>query len=378
MGNRKVHITLVGGQPAPVYHGIVAIKPDLIVYIYSTSSIKALESLKEVVKIPFVTHELGPTDPSEIQGLARKLKEEYAEDEITLNISSGLKSWSHLFGYEFQNAPNAAVVYMDQNNVLWNYNTMDSSSDFEFNMHSIFRLYGNPLDNNYTRYSDYTESDKACIKKIEEIRKFDFNTFNKLTVSLDKAQKHTLQQSPFGSFYAGESFIEWEKATPTTPGFARIHVYKKKREMEVTLESPNIISILFHSGWFELKVANLMNDWDKSKEICMNCRFPSKKNADKNECDVIVNSGTKILFVECKTQICKVNDIDKFRSVVKNYGGTGSKGLFITQSPMTDLAREKCKEHNILAFSLDDPHPHGVAKELYELLDSELFNINEK
>ncbi len=30
----KIHITLVGGQPAPVYNGIVATNPDDLVYVY--------------------------------------------------------------------------------------------------------------------------------------------------------------------------------------------------------------------------------------------------------------------------------------------------------------------------------------------------------
>ena len=33
----KVHITLVGGQPAPVYNGIVATRPDKVVFVYSNS-----------------------------------------------------------------------------------------------------------------------------------------------------------------------------------------------------------------------------------------------------------------------------------------------------------------------------------------------------
>lgn len=40
----RVHITLVGGQPAPVYHGIVATKPDKVVFIYSDDSQEVLES----------------------------------------------------------------------------------------------------------------------------------------------------------------------------------------------------------------------------------------------------------------------------------------------------------------------------------------------
>lgn len=34
----KIHITLVGGQPAPVYNGIIATQPDKVVFIYSKDS----------------------------------------------------------------------------------------------------------------------------------------------------------------------------------------------------------------------------------------------------------------------------------------------------------------------------------------------------
>ena len=48
----KVHITLVGGQPAPVYHGIVATQPDYVFYVCSKSadSKRAQKVLKKVLK----------------------------------------------------------------------------------------------------------------------------------------------------------------------------------------------------------------------------------------------------------------------------------------------------------------------------------------
>jgi len=123
----------------------------------------------------------------------------------------------------------------------------------------------------------------------------------------------------------------------------------------------------------------MLSKWDKGKNIYLNCHFPFKPNVDKNEVDIIVNTGSKILFVECKTQITHTTDIDKFRSVVKGYGGIGSKGIFVTDAKMTDIAREKCKEHGLLSFSLQDDHL-GMSNEkaLAILLDSELFNINTK
>ena len=122
----RIHITLVGKQAAPVYNGIIATHPDRVAYIYSEESRDVVERIKKAV--PDIACDdmppLDPTDPKQINNRVQDLIEKYKRDEITLNISSGLKSWSHLFGIAFDKEPNATVVYMDQNNILWNYRTM--------------------------------------------------------------------------------------------------------------------------------------------------------------------------------------------------------------------------------------------------------------
>lgn len=378
----RVHITLVGGQPAPIYHGVIATSPDKVVYIVSSSTKKLLSALKKEIKIPSESILLDPTDPHKILSVVVSLAKQYSSDEVTVNISSGLKSWSHFFGVIFDSQPNAAVVYMDQNNILWNYKDMTSSKNFVFDMHALFRLYGNSIDNNYRRFSDYTEEDLRCIPQIENIRYFNIRDFNSLTALLTKEQECILDTRNYGTFYTenSDSYVEWEKSTPERVGYIRLVLYKRDgRCRELTYESENVVDILFNSAWFELKVATILSDWDKTKEICMNCRFPYNPSSDKNETDIIVNTGTKILFVECKTQIAKPTDIDKFRSVVKTYGGMGSKGLFITDAPMNDVSRKKCEENDIIHFSLKEDHGRVTAEQaLYNLLNSELFNINPK
>ena len=75
--------------------------------------------------------------------------------------------------------------------------------------------------------------------------------------------------------------------------------------------------------------------------------------------------------------INNITDIDKFASVIKNYGGTGSKGIFITDAKMSDSAKQKCNEHNILTFSLQDENMGMTHEKALSIkLDSELFNIN--
>lgn len=372
----KIHITLVGGQPAPVYMGVIATEPDMVVYIYSQDTSSVLDKLKNEIHITSEEHLLDVTNPNEIKQCAKKLAERYKADEVTMNISSGLKSWSYWFGIVFDKYPNTAVVYMDQNNTLWNYRTMQASSGYTFDMHTLFRLYGNSIDNNYTPFSEYTDEDFAAIKKVEAIRKVNHTVFNKLTALLDTKKKNILSNQKTGSFSdPSMSAVRWDKEACKV----EITLFAKRYVKSEVIESPHAIDIVFNSGWFEAKIARLLSRWDKAKEICINCRFPFKPKVDKNEVDIIVNTGSKILFVECKTQIANTTDIDKFRSVIKGYGGMGSKGIFITDAPMTDIAKAKCEERGILTFSLQDEHlGMSIEKALFMLLESDLDSINTK
>lgn len=216
----KIHITLVGGQPAPVYHGIVATTPDKVVFIYSRESMSVLEKLKNEIPIAIEEQEpLDATDPQKIFDRANSLARKFNADEVTVNISSGLKSWSHIFGVVFDKMPNASVVYMDQNNVLWNYRTMEKKDDFQFDMHTLFRLYGNSLENNYKSFSDYTEEDVKAVAEIERIRAYNISDFNQLTTVLDIKNGNVLRNSKSGKFDLTKakkstmSYVEWEKTS---------------------------------------------------------------------------------------------------------------------------------------------------------------------
>ena len=375
----KVHITLVGAQAAPVYNGIVATHPDEVVFIYSIDSMRSVDAVISEIDIPYEKILLSPIDPIEIKKKAVSLAEKYKDDKVTLNISSGLKSWSYLFGIVFNELENAEVVYMDQNNVLWNYKTMEGTREITFDMHTHFRLYGNSIEGHYKKIENYTEVDIKCIEKIEHIRRHNYDAFNYLVTILDKKRQNLLKNNNSGRFdHESGSYVEWQKTTKECKCIVHICLINKNKQIkEVKIESPNAVDLAFNSGWFEFKVAKLLSTWKKSQEVCLNCKFPFKKNVDKNEVDIIVNTGTKALFVECKTQIKNTTDIDKFSSVIKNYGGMGSKGLFITEVKMSEMAKTKCEEHKILTFSLADG-PLGMFNEqmLHILLDSELNNIN--
>lgn len=375
---KKIHITLIGGQPAPVYIGISAMKPNKIIYIYSIASKPQLDIIQKVIDIDSEAIKFEETAPKYILNAVNNLAEKYKDDEITINISSGLKSWAYFFSICFYDKPNATIIYIDQNNIVWDYKNMTGSQNFSFDMHTHFKLYGNSIENNYRKFEDYTNEDIKAVEKLEEIRKVNYSDFNQLLSVLDKKNKNVLNSNKTGRFdLPSMSYVEWNKGNADTKANVKICLYKKDVKYEFELSSPNIIELAFNSGWFEYKVAKLLSQWSRCKEICMNCVFPFKNNVAKNEVDIIINTGSKILFVECKTQIQNSVDIDKFASVIKNYGGTGSKGIFITDAKMNDAAIQKCIDNNIMHFFLQGEHM-GMTNEkaLSIKLDSELFNIN--
>jgi hypothetical protein len=362
----KIHISLVGGQPAPVYYGIVDTMPDEVILIHSPQSKEEASRINDEIKIPMTLMEFNPVNLQKIFSETEELASRISDsDEITVNISSGTKPWSLAFYIVFGNISNASIIYIDQNNKVWDFATRHNHF-VNFNMDAQFRLYGTSLKK-FNDINDFTSDDKKVVEDIRTLRDFKVEDFVQLTQSKSSS-------NPSQTLKSGSSLI-WNK---TSKSFL-MKLVKKGKIMQKTLISKNVRQLLLKTGWFEYEIALLLKKWDKAKNIRLNCKFPTKKNADKNEIDIIVDTGSKLLFIECKTQIFDNTDIDKFNSAVKNYGGSGSKALFVTDAKMSDTALEKCEDYGILTFSLKD-NMLGISTEviLHKILDLELFNINTK
>ena len=98
--------------------------------------------------------------------------------------------------------------------------------------------------------------------------------------------------------------------------------------IEVVCE--HVREVVLHNAWFELKTALELKKHTNVKGIYLNCEFLTKEKDPKNEIDIIADFGYRLLFVECKTMVHDVTDIDKFRSAMRNFSGTSSIGVFVT------------------------------------------------
>jgi len=378
----RIHITLVGGQTMPVYIGILENPVDQIVLIHSNDSLKEAKQIKKTLDSDPKTLSsnlemrlFDPVDYNKILLGVQQCYKDYAkqDNEISINISSGTKPWAIAFYSVFGNKEDVIIEYIDQNCVIYDYTHHTSNlSKLNFDIPSILKYNGKQVDSSHSSFDEYTEDDLKNLKVIQDIRKVYFDDFNGLTISNKKVNPFSEGQNIGKYSLKNGSTISWNKDSH----FVQLDIKGKNGELvKRRIASLHALHLVFYAGWFEYKVAILLSKWKYAKEIWLNVTFPYANKNPKNEIDVIVNTGVKLLFVECKTHIFNQTDIDKFRTVVKNYGGMGCKALFITEEKMRNDAKEKCSDSSILALSLkEEPSPQS----LYSLLENHLFSINSK
>lgn len=365
----KIHITLVGGQTMPIYQGIIASNPDHVILVHSKDTVELANRIYKEINLSCELLLFDPVEIAHIDEGVKRLRDKYLNDnEIIVNITSGTKPWTIFFYANFSVLDNATLIYIDQNNKIWNLKTQQSST-VDFDMNAQFRLLGNEL-RHYNRFDSYTDADKEMVKKIRDVRKHNHLDFNEMTEYLSK---HANETKAIGK--CGSALI-WDA---NKKSFEVKIINKKGNLLTVVLKSENVRQLVLNSGWFEYEIAEVLSRWKYAKEIRMNCKFPTTTGSPKNEIDIIINTGTKLLFVECKTKIFNETDIDKFASAVKVYGGLGSKALFVTDVPMSEKALEKCADNGVMTFSLqNNPFKFPIEDLLFVMLEKELFNINAK
>lgn len=358
MRKRKKHvqITLVGGQPTPVYQGITQLNPDQVVLVCSEGSQKVANVIKE--QLPsydskdIVIKVLSDSDLEEITQKVEEIESQIPKGiTVSLNVSSGLKVWTVVFDRVLKRRRrNCHTFCIGQNGVIFDFKENHSLRTVNFDMDAQFKLLGNPIDN-YTPFSSYSEADFAVMEQMKEwfMNPEMHKVIFKLTQIFVEGYKKTFNNNdytePFQSWYE-DSELYWD---PERQTFTLIHGPE-----EQILRSPLVANVVLNTGWFELYVATYIASKYHPKDIRMNCIFKNRRRNVKNEVDIIVNTGDRLIFVECKTQVYNSVDVDKFHSVVKNYGGLGSKHLFVTFRRMQPDALEKCKDYGITTFYLEN------------------------
>ena len=371
---KKVHITLVGGQPVPVYLGIKDNgQANLVILVCSPQSITEAERIKEQFpKRKILLKECPPVELNNIENLVLELFKEYSDYEKTINLTSGTKLWSLTFFRIFYQDKNSHFIYIDQNNIVTDILTKESHVG-TINTLKRFELYGTPLTS-FRMLEEYDDGDLDVAQEIEDLRKKNKVEFVRLTGNwnIQEMDDRAVLTTEGGSRLEYSLDARW----------AKIRMYTNEGFLTKEFHCQHLFDILFNFGWFELKAAVELRKNEKIDNIWLNCEFADSEGNPKNEIDIIAELDNRLLFVECKTMIHNPTDIDKFKSALRNFSGTSSTGIFVTNDmpnaytlPRYEHVMEKCKDNGILTFNfslyngnpLDNPTLEAIVNDHIQL-----------
>ena len=382
----KLHIALVGAQTMPIYIGILESDADKFILIHSTQTKSNAEIIARYInRDNTVLFELPAWDFPKMKDRIDGLLAEYKDWSIEANISGGSKPWGFMFSMLAFEYSNMSLFFVDQSCMIHNISDLTSrmAKPLDGGIRQILE-FNQILESNqassvtHVDLTSYGEKDVSILTEIKRCRKKYPKIFNNLTIPKRGIQKR-YQNNKLDTIVddQSQSEISWDIRGPEQK--VNLTFFNRLGYTDVvTFQSPHDFDMVVSSGWFEYEIAKCLELWTEAKDIWLNSVFPYRNNTPKNEIDIIVNVGYKLLFVECKTKIFDYTDIDKFRSAVKNYGGLSSKAIFISLESMDAKTIEKCETNGIDYFSLDGKPAVEMKKALFAKLNTIMGVSNTK
>lgn len=383
---KKLHIALVGAQTMPIYIGILESYADKFILIHSTQTKSNAEIIARYInRDNTVLFELPAWDFPKMKDRIDGLLAEYKDWRIEANISGGSKPWGFMFSMLAFEYSNMSLFFVDQSCMIHNISDLTSrmAKPLDGGIRQILE-FNQILESNqassvtHVDLTSYGEKDVSILTEIKRYRKKYPKIFNNLTIPKRGIQKR-YQNNKMDTIVddQSQSEISWDIRGPEQK-VKLTFINRLGNTDVVTFQSPHAFDMVVSSGWFEYEIAKCLELWTEAKDIWLNSVFPYRNNTPKNEIDIIVNVGYKLLFVECKTKIFDYTDIDKFRSAVKNYGGLSSKAIFISLESMDAKTIEKCETNGIDYFSLDGKPAVEMKKALFAKLNTIMGFSNTK
>jgi len=336
-------ITLLGGQILPVYIGVLERNPNVVHILYTKESVRLKNTLiKNLSNYKTYSYQVEPYNYQSIEETVTKIICENEEATFELNLTGGTKLMA-LASQEVFKALKCFSFYIDQSQNLIDI-TDGTQKKLQKNISTKnFLALSDHSTFSSTSLNTYSNEDIKLANSILEFRKNKsgiselFNLFRVLDVNSESR-----------SFsYKNKNFnIDWNG------------IYLKVTAPKFNIESKGINSfkILSSGLWWEIIVASAISTWKSAREVHLSLAIKSNSNIklDKNEIDILINTGQKILFIECKSGKVTQSDINKMRAIGKFYGGISSKSILVSYyKPQANLI-EKCQDFGIEVFYLEE------------------------
>lgn len=364
--SKSILISLIGKETIPNYRAFKEFLPDILVQVYSGKTEGAAKILLQMVNNQSEVISLRVIDGNDFQEILNELNSNVvvsADDFLMVNVTGGTKMMALAldeFARSVKDNCKVSHFYIDLDQQIQWYlmNRKESFSEIltldEFiqlsgqkilskdcynDVISIFESSLSVIKTYLNQYANRVLWDKFLREVIAKVR-LDGKNYESSKQILNRL----LVDGGLGEFE-----INWNNE-------GILIEYKNKVFVDMCQNEKDIEWFLFNAGWFELLTAQKLASKFAANEIFMNVEFPSLSNETKkkNEVDILINDGGKLIFVECKSGKVITNDIDRIKVRKETYGGLISQNLLITRYPlentnseMAKLVMEKCEELGI-------------------------------
>ncbi|MFC4818098.1 Card1-like endonuclease domain-containing protein [Flavobacterium sp. GCM10023249] len=341
----KHQIALVGGQLLPIYVGIKEFNPDKIHFIVSKESVESLNNLKPmIIGVSQSEYKCNPFDFYEIKAICEKIIQKVnSEDSIIFNLTGGTKIMV-LACQAIIHEKGLNGFYINQDDSFLTLPSYDRKSiGYELSVKEFFDISGHSTYN-YKTINDYIEDDLRTAEKIKNFA----NTDSRYKLIIGAFRKKYFNKGDSLPVNGKESInnnlkVIWDQIS--------INIESNNKNI-LKLNSKIVQELFFKAVWWELIVAKEIANSKNFKELFLGFEltFKADKNVTKNEIDVLINTGKKLIFIECKSGLVKQEDINKMRVVKQTYGGVIAKSILICRELPNQSIIEKCKELDIELF----------------------------
>lgn len=353
----KHHISLVGGQTLPLYLGIVESNADFIHFVYSKDSVESIKVLKEIFKEKKMkTYECNAFNHAEILKLFNSIVSSFSiDDDFVFNITGGTKLMA-LVANEVVQKSRGKAYYFNQDLSYYeipSYEVKNITKNLEIN--DFVRLSDNKISS-YTDISKYKEQDFSAAQKISNFSATNSKEYSAIQRFKDQKFGNVGNIPIKGDYDINDNlYILWDEngleiSTST------------KSLLEISCK--NVHSLFFNAGWWELLVAQAVNKWKQKVDLYTNVILPfkNKDSQSKNEIDVLVNTGKRLVFIECKSGNILASDINKIKAVRETYGGRIARSLLVSKYKPKSHIIEKCQELDIDIFYCYEGYKNKVTE----------------
>jgi hypothetical protein len=363
-------IAFVGGQLLPVFIGIKEFAPETIHFVVSDESKGSITALKsflsgkvfaEIVCDPFDFISIKSTCESIINRIP-------PNDEVHFNLTGGTKIMV-LAAQSLISEGKVTGFYVNQNDTLLHLPTYQINKlNARITAKEFFEVSGHKL-NNSKNINDFSKEDFKAAREIEAFSTSENEMFYGITASIRKKYDR-LDKLPL-SGRMNITLAEIKRSVKLSWDSNGILLESAGNNI-FGIRTPNAKTIFFNAVWWELIVAKEISRWGKATELLIHCELPFKTSTKtpKNEIDILINLGGKLIFVECKSGLVKQEDINKMKVVKDTYGGIVSRAILVSRFKPHPTIIEKCSEVSIdIFYMFDDKTQVNSISKLLTLLD---------